>query len=183
MSKPRKLRFGLNFRRGIAVFGLLMMAACGGVPRQGRASIPVEVVSLSDDLKVTGQFRCQEARPGIDAPEVPVYALGGVVLNSRETDRLVGVSFVVSAGGESFEEYDDVSAGPRLTHFPLRLRVPKGLTACKITLGESGRPPPAGWKPCPEPVLPPVVGAPPQSVRPVPGGPPPGPRCYMEPRG
>lgn len=160
-----------------------MMAACGGNRRQGSASIPAEVVTLRDDLKVRGQFRCQEARPGIDAPEIPVYARGGVVLNPRETALLIGVSFVVSAGGETFEEYDDVSAGPRLTHFPLTLRIPKGLTACKITLGESGRPPPAGWKPCPESVLPSVVGAPPPSVRLIPGGPLPGPRCYMEPRG
>lgn len=110
-----------------------------------------------------------------------MYARGGAVLNPGETTELIGVSFVVSAGGETFEQYSDVSAGTRLPIFYLWLRIPKELTACKITLGESGRPPPAGWKPCPESVLP-AEGIPPPSALPVPGGRPPGLRCSMEPR-
>jgi hypothetical protein len=128
---------------------LLITAACSKVTTPA-ATITASVISERADYRVEGDFICTStsATTGNSLDEVIVTAKGGTVRNVNGKAQTIGQSFVVESQGRTFEQYTDISVGPKIPVFHFFFPVPAGVRSCRITIVDPGRPVREGWKHC-----------------------------------
>lgn len=135
-------------RFGLLILCPLLMSLLGCTSGSSKSTGTRANVTLkTPGMKVTRPFVCFENALEDQFAETPVGAKGELI-NTNEY-RPVSVQFVVTSGDITLMDFiPNLATGPKFTNFYFTQSVPRGLTACSITIADVGETPPSEWKPC-----------------------------------